>query len=118
MSSFYQLCKQPYIDAPLGDLVNNFLLSRRTAREWQAARTQAASILHAYVEELQQLLAQMHTFSHETSIETVIDVQARSAALRSAIQSIERELQRLDKAYKDMAQVERLLGDKAMLPTA
>ena len=105
------------METPLGDLVENFLVGSRSAQEWQQAREKASAILLQYTEELRQLMAKMRNFSHETSVETVMEAQTRIAALRWLVQSIEREVQRLDKAYREKAQIERLLEDRAILTT-
>ena len=117
MNSSFQFFKQSPMETPLGDLVENFLLGSRSAQEWQQAREKASAILLQYTEELRQLMAKMHNFSHETSVETVMEAQTRIAALRWLVQSIEREVQRLDKAYREKAQIERLLEDRAILTT-
>ena len=104
-------------DALLGNLVTEFLLGSKTAHEWTLAREQATLILQQHTAELRELMAQMHSFSHETSVEMVMAVQSRTAALRWLIQSIEQEMQRLDKAYREAAQLEQLRQDQAMLLT-
>ena len=95
--------------------VDNLSLGCTTAQEWKVAREQACAILQQHTEELRQLMAQMRTFTHQTSVETVMRVQARSEALRWLTQAIEREVQRLDKAYREAAQREQFLQDQVKL---
>lgn len=102
---------------PVGNLVNDFLLGSKTAQEWQLSRENASAILEQHTAELRELMSQMQSFSHETSVDTVMAVQARTAALRWLIQSIEQEVHRLDKVYREVAQMEQLLQDRAMLFT-
>ncbi|MBK7894007.1 MAG: hypothetical protein WAS33_19970 [Candidatus Promineifilaceae bacterium] len=116
MDRFVQFAN-PKLDAPLGDLVENFLLGSKTAQEWQLVRDKAILILQKHTAELRELMSQMQTFSHQTPVETVMAAQSRMAALRWLIQSIEQEVRRLDKAYRETAQMEQLLRDQAMLPT-
>jgi hypothetical protein len=116
MDQIAQLLDHP-TEAPLCELVDNFLLGSKTAKEWQNAREQAMLTVQQHTEELRELMAKMRTFSHQTTVETVISAQSRTAALRWLIQSIEREVQRLDKAYRETAQLEQLLKDQARLST-
>ena len=93
----------------------NVLPDYTMAREWKAARERANAMLQQHTEELRQLIAQMCTFTHQTSVEMVMYVQRRSEALRWLIQAIEQEVQRLDKAYREAAQREQFLRDQAVL---
>ena len=116
MDSFAHFSKSQFGD-PLRNLVDEFLLGSRTAQEWVLAREQATAILRQHTAELRDLMAQMQTFTHETSVETVMTVQSRTAALRWLIQSIEQEAQRLDKAYREAAQMEQFRRDRATILT-
>ncbi|WP_420629946.1 hypothetical protein [Candidatus Leptofilum sp.] len=102
-------------EAQLSGLVDNFLLGSKSSEEWKQVREQASLVLQQHTHELRDLMTQMRTFTHQTSVKTVITAQSRMAALRWLIQSIEREIQRLDKAYRETAQVERLRQERAML---
>ena len=101
--------------APLGEIVNDFLLGSKTAEEWRLASEQANLILQYRTKELRELMAEMQRFTHKTPVETVMEAQSRMAALRWLIQSIEREIQRLDKAYRETAQMEQLVQDRTKL---
>lgn len=113
MDNFSQLSKHP-MNAPLGEFA---ALGNGTVQEWQKARQQATLTLKQHTDELRELMALMQTFSYQTSVETVIGAQSRMAALRWLIQSVEQEVQRLDKAYREAAQLEQLLKDQAMFST-
>lgn len=116
MAKFVQSSRHQF-DAPLGNLVEDFMLGSKTAEEWALAHEQAATVLQTHKAELQELIIQMQSFSHETSVKTVITVQSRTAALRLLIQSIEHEMQQLDKAYREVAQLEQFRQDQAMMLT-
>ncbi len=103
------------IEAPLANLVNDFMLGSKTAKEWHEAREQANLVMQQHTKELRNLRAEMHAFTHEASVETVMMAQSRMAALRWLIQSIELEIRRLDKAYRETAQMEQLVQDRATL---
>ncbi|GJM40623.1 MAG: hypothetical protein DHS20C20_09050 [Ardenticatenaceae bacterium] len=111
MDQLIQMAKQKS-ETPLAELVDKFLLGSKTSEEWKLIYEQANQVLHSHTQELRELMAEMRNYSHQTSVETVIAAQSRMAALRWLIQSIEREIQRLDKAYRETAQMEQLLQDR------
>lgn len=86
-----------------------------TAAEWIKQKEQACAMLQQHTEDLRLLMAQMRLFNHLTPVEEVMQGQARSEALRRLIKVIERELQQLDKAYREAAQRELLRREMAQL---
>ncbi|WP_420641870.1 hypothetical protein [Candidatus Leptofilum sp.] len=106
------------VEASVSELVDNFLLGSKTSDEWKDIHEQAGLMLAQHTQELRELMTQMQSFTHQTSVETVMAAQSRMAALRWLIQSIEQEIQRLDKAYRETAQIEQLLRERAKLNAA
>lgn len=99
----------------LVELTEVLSLDCRSAQDWLVLREQARATLQQHTEELRQLMSQMRAFNHQTSVEIVMQVQARSEALRWLTQAIEREIQQLDKAYREAAQREQFLRDQVAL---
>ena len=104
-----------HTDALFKELTGAVKLDCRSADDWQVEREQAAAMLKQHTDELRGLMSQMRSFNHQTPVETVMQVQARNEALRWLIQATEREIQRLDKAYREAAQREQFLRDQAAL---
>ena len=100
---------------PLHEAETMYRSDYQAAADWLAAREQACATLQQHTEALRQLMELMRTFDYQTSIETVMQVQSRSEALRWLTLRIERDVQRLDKGYREAAQREQFLQDKAML---
>ncbi|MCP4418941.1 MAG: hypothetical protein GY805_20180 [Chloroflexi bacterium] len=90
-------------------------LRNLTARQLQKEKERACMTLQQHTEALRQLMAEMRSFDHKTSVEAVVEAQCRSEALRWLNKAIEREVQRLDKGYREAAQREQFLRDQALL---
>lgn len=113
MDSYLHFSKQ--INEPVGMQIEGVSLDGRTAWEWQKTKEEACKTLQQHTDALRCLMAEMRSFNHETSLETVMDAQSRSEALRWLSKVIEREILRLDKGYREAAQREQFLRDQERL---